>query len=47
MSKPRTLRVRRTCLSSGSTTSGSSPSDCGALTPGAKAEENTSVQTVM
>ena len=29
MSKPRTLRVRRTCLSSGSTTSGSSPSDCG------------------
>ena len=39
MSKPRTLRVRSTCFKSGSMTSGSRPSDCGALTPGAKAEE--------
>ena len=47
ISNPRTLRVRSTCLMSGSTISGSRPSDCGALTPGANADEKTSEQTVM
>ena len=47
ISNPRTLRVRSTCLMSGSTISGSRPSYCGALTPGANADEKTSEQTVM
>ena len=47
ISKPLTWRVLRLCLRSGSTTSGSSPRDWVALTPGAKAEENTSVQMVI
>ena len=47
ISKPLTFLVRRICLIIGSTASGSSPSACVALTPGAKAAENTSVQIVM
>ena len=46
-SNPLTFLVRKICLMIGSTASGSRPTACVALTPGANAEENTSAHIVM